>query len=177
LFATVHCNFGLGEILDPGLCVECENGHFHVQEDQFLAEICHGELVITTLNREALPLLRYQTRVAAELRHDKCACGRTGAILLPGARLDGRLRVNEEPLYECQIAEVLAHTRLAGHAFTLEITEGRVVVKVVLTEDLFADTIWFLQKLQYEVESEFKARLGIETEVRFTDPPKKPQKN
>ena len=67
LFAAVHCNFGLGEILDPGLCVECEAGLFHVNEDQFLAEVCDGELVVTTLCREAMPLLRYRTRVAAEL--------------------------------------------------------------------------------------------------------------
>jgi len=172
LFAVAHCNFGLGEVLDPGLCVECEAGHFHVHEDQFLVEVCDGELVITTLCREALPLLRYRTRVAARLRQDRCPCGRTGVILEPGERLDGRLSVNEEPLYENQIAEVLNHTRLAGHPFSLEITAGRVIVKVALTPDLFADTIWFLQKLQYEVEAEFTARLGIPTEVRFTHPPR-----
>lgn len=172
LFAVAHCNFGLGEILDPGLCVECDAGHLHVHEDQFLVETCDGELVVTTLCREALPLLRYRTRVAARLRRERCPCGRTGVILEPGERLDRRLSVNEEPLYENQIAEVLQHTRLAGHPFALEITSGRIIVKVALTADLFADTIWFLQKLQYEVEAEFAARLGIPTEVRFTHPPR-----
>ena len=79
LFARVQCNFGLGEILNPGLCVECSAGHFHVHEDHFLAEVQDGELVLTTLCREALPLLRYRTRVRCELTRDKCSCGRTGA--------------------------------------------------------------------------------------------------
>ena len=70
LFAAVKCNFGVGEILDPGLCVECESGQFHVHEDQFLVEVHEGELVVTTLCREALPLLRYRTRVACELSRD-----------------------------------------------------------------------------------------------------------
>lgn len=171
LFATVKCNFGLGEILDPGFCVECEAGKFHVHEDQFLVEVCDGELVVTTLGREAMPLLRYRTRVGCEISRAKCACGRTGVILEPGARRDGRLCVNEEPLYENQIAEVLAQTRVAGRQFSLEIHDGRVVVRVGLTTDLFDDTIWFLQKLQYEVEAEFQARLGIKAEVRFVNPP------
>ena len=89
LFTTVRCNFGISEILDPGLTLECEAGRMHVQEDQFMPEICDGELVITTLGREALPLLRYRTRISAALVREKCSCGRTGAILQPGDRLDG----------------------------------------------------------------------------------------
>ena len=75
LFAKVKCNFGLGEILNPGLCVECSAGHFHVHEDHFLPEIQDGELVLTTLCREALPLLRFRTRVLCKLTREKCSCG------------------------------------------------------------------------------------------------------
>jgi len=170
LFARVQCNFGLGEILDPGLCVECAAGHFHVHEDHFLAEVQDGELVLTTLCREALPLLRYRTRVACELNHDKCACGRTSAIIVPGERLDGRLRVNETPLYEGQITEVLARTKAAGQPFTLTVSERRILVAIEISDDLFADAVGLIENLKREIESDFLARLGIEADVRFVSP-------
>ena len=174
LFATVRCNFGVGEILDPGLSLECEQGRFHIQEDHFLAEICDGELVVTTLCREALPLLRYRTGVNGELVREKCACGRVGATLLPGSRRDRRLLVNETPLYESQIAGVLARTPVAGRPFQLEIAERHIVVKIEMSPELFSDTIWFVERLQYEVASEFLARLGIEAKVRFVQPAPRP---
>lgn len=170
LFAAVQCNFGVAEILDPGLCVECEAGHFHVHEDQFLVEICEGELVVTTLGREAMPLLRYRTRVAGSLRRDKCACGRTGAILEPGQRLDGRLCVNESSFYESQIAGVLAQTPVAGRPFHVSVAERQVMISIEMSEGLFSDTIWSIETLKRQVESEFMARLRLEAEVRFIEP-------
>jgi phenylacetate-CoA ligase len=170
LFARVHCNFGLGEILNPGLCLECEAGHLHVHEDYFLPEIQDGELVLTALCREALPLLRYRTRVRCELTREKCACGRTGARIVPGERLDGRLRVNETPLYESQIAGVLARTKAAGRPFTFAVFERRIVVAVEISDDLFADAVGLIEEQTREIESEFLARLGIEADVRFISP-------
>jgi phenylacetate-CoA ligase len=174
LFAAVQCNFGLGEILDPGLCVECEQGRFHVNEDHFLAEVVDGELVVTTLCREAMPLLRYRTRVACMMTGEKCPCGRTGAVLQPGPRLDRRLCVNETPLYESQIAEVLAQTGVAGRPFQIKISDRHIIITIEMSADLFSDTIWFIERLQHEVESEFLARLGIEAQVRFIEPPHQP---
>jgi phenylacetate-CoA ligase len=170
LFAAVRCNFGLGEILNPGLCVECEVGLFHIHEDQFLAEVCDGELVITTLAREAMPLLRYRTRVAADLCRDKCACGRTGILLQPGPRLDHRYRVREITFYEAQVAEVLAKTRAAGLPFQLEATERQLKVAIEISEALFAGTISAAQDPKREIESELLARLGVESDVRFIEP-------
>lgn len=171
-FASAQCSFGLGEVLDPGLCVECEFGQWHVHEDQFLAEICDGELVITTLGREAMPLLRYRTRVAAELRRDKCACGRTSVILRPGARLDRRLRVQETEFYEEQIAQVLAQTRAAGQKFQIEATEEHLMVAVEISEDIFAKTLSSTENPRREIEMELLGRLGLEAEVRFVEPRK-----
>jgi phenylacetate-CoA ligase len=171
LFATVRCNFGIGEILDPGLCLECEEGRFHLHEDHFLAEIVDDELVVTTLCREAMPLLRYRTRLACEMKRERCPCGRTGAILQPGPRLDRRLLVNETPLYEKQIAEVLAQTPVAGRPFQIEISDRHVVVSLEMSPDLFSDTIWYIERVQREIETEFTARLGVEARVRFVQPP------
>ncbi|MBI5383085.1 MAG: hypothetical protein HZA90_00205 [Verrucomicrobia bacterium] len=171
LFAKVQSNFGLGEILDPGLCVECGAGQFHIHEDHFLPEVQDGELIVTTLCREAMPLLRYRTRIACELSREKCSCGRTGAILKPGARLDRRLCVNETPLYETQIAEVLAQTPVSGRPFQVQVSDRRIAITLPMSEDMFSDTIWVLEKLRHEIESEFLTRLGIEAEVRFQGPP------
>ncbi len=175
LFAAVRCNFGLGEILDPGLCVECEVGLFHIHEDQFLAEVSDGELVITTLAREAMPLLRYRTRVAAELCHDKCPCGRTGVLLQPGPRLDRRYQVNETMFYEAQVAEALAQTPAAGLRFQLEPSERRLLIAIEMSENLFAGTITAAQDPKRDIESELLARLGVDAEVRWIEPRRPPK--
>ncbi len=175
LLVAVHCNFGLEEVLDPGLCVECEASHFHANEDQFLVEEVSGELVVTSLCREAIPLLRYRTRVACEVAREKCPCGRTGAILRPGRRLDGRRQVNETVFYEGQIAQVLSHSRAAGRPFWVDVTDQRVVVSVQLTQDLFSDMMWPIMDLQREIEHEFLTRLSLPAEVRFVQrPPDQP---
>ena len=170
LFAVVRCNFGLGEVLDPGFCVECEQGRFHVHEDQFLAESVEGELVVTTLMREAMPLLRFRTRVACDIQREKCACGRTGVTLKPGARRDGRLFVNETPLYESQIAEVLAETGAAGQPFKAEVAERHLLLRILMDQAIFSDTIWTVEKLSRGIQSEFLARLGLEAQVQFVEP-------
>ncbi len=170
LFAKVQCNFGLGEVFDPGLCVECEAGQFHIHEDNYLAEIEAGELVLTTLCREAMPLLRYRTRVACELNRERCACGRTGAILIPGARLDQRRCVNEATFYECQIANVLAQTKAAGQPFTVDVSDRHLVVSIEMSDDLFGDAVGLIESHKHEIESEFLTRLGLEAVVRFVSP-------
>jgi phenylacetate-coenzyme A ligase PaaK-like adenylate-forming protein len=89
---------------------------------------------------------------------------------VPGERLDGRLRVNETPLYEGQIAGVLARTKAAGQPFTFTVSERRIVVSVEISDDLFADAVGLIEELTREIESEFLARLGIEADVRFISP-------
>jgi phenylacetate-CoA ligase len=170
LSATVRCNFGVSEILDPGFCVECDEGRFHVNEDQFLAEVCDGELVITTLGREAMPLLRCRTRISAELLRDPCPCGRTGVSVVPGPRKDGLLRVGEITFYRAQVAETLAQTRAAGHSFELEISGRRVLVSIEISENLFARTLASAENPKREIEFELLSRLGIESDVRFVEP-------
>ena len=169
LLVSVQSNFGIDEVLDPGLCVECEKGRFHVNEDQFLVEVQDGELLLTTLCREAMPLLRFSTRVACTMSRERCPCGRTGVTIQPGKRLDGRLRVRETPIYEGQIAEVLYQTRIAGHPFRLKVEQPHIVISVAMTDALFSDMIWPIERLRQEIEAEFRARLGVEAKVNFTE--------
>ena len=166
LLVDVRSSFGVSEILDPGLCVECEEGVFHVNEDQFLVESQDGELLVTTLSREAIPLLRYGTRIACTIERTKCACGRTGVALSPKKRMDGRLRVKETPLYAGQIHAVVARV-LPDHPFVIAVEANRVLVTIEVTEGLLSHKTWPMENLRREIQSETVARLGIESEVQF----------
>ncbi len=168
LFGKVHASFGVPELLDPGLAVECQEGRLHVQEDHFLAEVVDGELHVTTLCREAMPLLRYRTRIAAGLERQKCPCGRTGIVLLPGARLDGRITANEMPFYKKQIAEFLATTGVGRQNFAVESQGRRLVLTLEVSQDLFGDETRTLSDLKDKIQAAFAARFGVQVEIRLT---------
>ncbi|OPZ30587.1 MAG: Phenylacetate-coenzyme A ligase [Lentisphaerae bacterium ADurb.BinA184] len=174
LFARAFCGFGLPEILDPGLAVECPEHNLHVSEDHFLVETVAGELVVTTLAREAMPLLRYRTRVAAQLECVKCPCGRTGVVLRPGGRLDDRMTVNEVPLYRAQVEQFLAQTRIGRQPFALSVAGRTLELAVEVSEDIVGDKMGLLTDLKAVLESEFQARFGIVADLRFTSPSRKP---
>jgi phenylacetate-CoA ligase len=114
--------YGLSEIVGPGVSAECPEARdgLHVQEDHFLVEVVDpdtgepvaddvdGELVFTTLTKEALPLLRYRTGDIASLTHERCACGRTFARMSPvHGRRDDMLIIRGVNLYPSQIEHVL----------------------------------------------------------------------
>jgi len=91
-------------------------------------------------------------------------------MIVPGQRLDHRLCVKETPLYESQIADVLARTKAAGQPFTVTVSDRHIVVSIEISEDLFADTVWVVEGLKREIESDFLARLDVAAEVRFVNP-------
>ena len=170
LAADVRCGFGVPELLDPGLCVECPEGRLHVNEDEFLVESRDGELLVTTLAREAMPLIRYATRITCRLDAEPCPCGRTGVALEPGPRLDDRMHIGEIPLYRAQVEEALAGTRAGAQPFSVEEENDVLVVSVEITKDVFSDTVRNLADLKQEAEAELSARLGIDAEVRLKEP-------
>lgn len=170
LLVDVQSNFGIDQILDPGFSVQCAEGHFHVNEDQFLVETQQGELVVTTLCREAMPLLRYRTRLACHILREKCPCGRTGAILVPGAPLDGRLSINETTLYEPQIAQTLNNTPAADHPFTFQTTDRYLILSIEMSPKLYSDKMSQMIDTRRAIEEQFHIELGIEAQVRFTTP-------
>jgi phenylacetate-CoA ligase len=170
LAAEVRCAFGVTELLDPGLCVECTEGRLHVNEDEFLVETRAGELLVTTLCREAMPLLRYATRITCRLAEEPCACGRTGVTLEPGTRLDDRMLIGEIPLYPAQVKEALAGTRAGAQPLQVEQEDNVLVVSVKVTKDVFSDTVRNLDDLKGEAEAELSTRLGVDAEVRLREP-------
>jgi phenylacetate-CoA ligase len=102
--------YGLSEIVGPGVSAECPQARegLHVQEDHFLVEDVDGELVFTTLTKEALPLLRYRTGDVASLTTERCACGRTLARMSAvRGRRDDMLIVRGVNLYPSEIERIL----------------------------------------------------------------------
>lgn len=170
LAAEVRCAFGVTALLDPGLCVECSESRLHVNEDEFLVEAREGELLVTTLCREAMPLLRYATRIACSLNTEPCPCGRTGVTLEPGTRLDDQMLIGEIAVYPAQVKEALAGTRAGSQTLQVEREEDLLVVSVEVTKDVFTDTVRNLDELKQEAEAELSARLGVNAEIRLREP-------
>ena len=121
---TITQNYGMSELIGPGVSGECtELCGMHINEDHFLAEIIDpetgevlpagekGELVVTCLSKEALPLIRYRTRDITRLMYEPCKCGRTTARMenLSG-RTDDMLKIRGVNVFPSQIEEVLLKT-------------------------------------------------------------------
>jgi phenylacetate-CoA ligase len=181
--------YGLSEIMGPGVGVECleAKSGLHLFEDHFLPEIINpatlerapkgdlGELVITTLTKEAFPLLRYRTRDVTNLDYTPCRCGRTMARM---SRLRGRsddmLIIRGVNVFPSQIESVLMeipgvapHYQLfvdrEGHLDTLE-------VAVEVAETTFSDEVKQLQSLAKTIEGRIKDYLTVSVKVRLVEP-------
>ena len=181
--------YGLSEILGPGVgieCIEAQNG-LHIWEDHFIPEIINpdtgevlpvgekGELVITTITKEGIPLIRYRTRDITRLTKEPCICGRTHARLerLSG-RSDDMLIIRGVNVFPSQIESVLfniegvePHYQLIierdGNLDTLE-------VQVEVNEQTFSDEIKVLQGLSSKIRKEIKDLLGVTCIVRLVEP-------
>jgi phenylacetate-CoA ligase len=179
--------YGLSEIMGPGVACECEQQDgLHAWEDHFIFEIIDpesgqpvpdghaGELVITTLTKEALPMLRYRTRDITRLTHQPCACGRTHArILRITGRNDDMLIVRGVNVYPSQIEAVLVgRGHLAPHYQLVVTREGvldEVAIEVEAQPGVDVDTFPHIAR---EVAHHVKVHVGISTRVRVLEPGK-----
>jgi phenylacetate-CoA ligase len=181
----VYNSFGLSEMNGPGVAFECEHKHgMHLWEDHFLIEIIDpqtrepvpdgqpGELVMTTLCREAMPLLRYRTRDITSLIPEPCACGRTHRRLnrITG-RSDDMLIVRGVNIYPQQIERVLMATRGIGRNYVIQL-EGldEMIVQVELAEGGFDGQVEHLVKLQSQIAERLRAEILIKPRVELVQP-------
>lgn len=181
--------YGLSEIMGPGVAVECieaKNG-LHIFEDHFIAEIIDpqteevlpygepGELVFTTLTKEAFPLIRYRTRDLSVLYREPCRCGRS---LMRMGRITGRsddmLIIRGVNVFPSQIESVLmARTDVAPYyLLTVDRKEhmDTLQVDVEISEALFSDAVKDLQNMERDIEKEIKDLLGVSCRVRLVEP-------
>ncbi|MCH5276381.1 MAG: phenylacetate--CoA ligase [Desulfovibrionaceae bacterium] len=181
--------YGLSEIMGPGVAMECAEGRsgLHIQEDHFLAEIIdpvtgeqlpageRGELVITTLTKEGVPLIRYRTRDITSLNHTPCPCGRTFAKLHRfTGRTDDMLIIRGVNVYPSQIESILLETEGVSPHYQIIVTrEGaldNVEVQVEVSGSNFSDTIKELQRRENAIQKSIKEFLGISSKVRLVEP-------
>lgn len=180
--------YGLTEILGPGVAHECLNQRgLHLAEDNFLVEVIDpetghslppgqkGELVLTTLNKEGMPVLRYRTRDIVSLYPDTCPCGRTFVRMTKiTGRTDDMLIVRGVNVFPSQIEDALL--RVDGLEPHYQIVVDRdshldeLEVWVEVSEDIFTDEIAPLETLELKVRKELESVLGIWTRVRLVEP-------
>jgi len=181
----VYNSYGLSEMNGPGIAFECvQKRGMHLWEDHFLIEIIDpqtgellpdgeaGELVMTTLTREAMPLLRYRTRDITSIIPKPCPCGRTHRRL---SRITGRsddmLIVRGVNIYPQQIERVLMAQSGVGRNYLIAL-EGldEMTVKVELAEAGFERQVEQLMRLQNHLAEKLRAEILIKPQVQLLPP-------
>ncbi len=181
--------YGLSEIIGPGVSVECiEKKHgLHIFEDHFIPEIINpdtgevlpygeeGELVFTTLTKEAFPVIRYRTRDITRLIPEPCICGRTFVRMEKvTGRTDDMLIIRGVNVFPSQIEHVLMSVEgVEPHYQIIVDREGALdvmEVQVEVSEEIFSDEIKVLEGLQKRIEQELKDALAVSCRVKLVEP-------
>ena len=183
---NITSNYGMSELMGPGVSGEClEHCGMHINEDYFIPEIIDsetgevlpagskGELVITCIKKEGLPLIRYRTKDVTRLYYEPCACGRTTVRMenLSG-RSDDMLKIRGVNVFPGQIEEVvLSVPELGPHYEIIVEREGytdKLTVRVELNHatDSFAE----LQRIEQATRNKLKVVLGLDAKIRLESP-------
>jgi len=181
--------YGLSEIMGPGVSVECleaKNG-LHIFEDHFIPEIIDpatgeplpygqvGELVFTTLTKQAFPLIRYRTRDLSVIYREPCRCGRTlvrmGRIM---GRSDDMLIIRGVNVFPSQIESVLMSREDIAPHYVLIVDRKEhmdtLEAEVEIKEEAFSDAVKDLQNIERDIEKDIKDLLGVSCKVRLVEP-------
>ena len=181
--------YGLSEILGPGVgieCIEAQQG-LHIWEDHFIPEIIDpesgqvlppgekGELVITTITKEGIPLIRYRTRDITRLITEPCVCGRTHYRLeRMSGRSDDMLIIRGVNVFPSQIESVLMTVEGVEPHYQLIVDREEnldtLEVQVEVNEQTFSDEVKVLQDLGNRIRKEIKDLLGVTCKVRLVEP-------
>lgn len=181
--------YGLSEIMGPGVAAECEEQDgLHINEDHFYAEIVDtetlqplpigekGELVITTLTKEGIPLIRYRTRDITNLIPETCKCGRT---LIRMNRISGRsddmLIIRGVNVFPSQIESVLLNIgdSLAPHYQIIIDRVGALdtfEIQIEMSDKFFSDEVGAIQQLQKRIEHDMASMLSISAKITLVSP-------
>ncbi len=181
--------YGLSEVIGPGVSCECieEKGGLHIFEDHFMAEVINpdtgevlppgetGELVFTTLTKEAFPVIRYRTKDLTKLITKPCSCGRTFyRMQRVTGRTDDMLIIRGVNVFPSQIEHVLMSIKgvephyqlIVDRKGSLDTLEAHVEV----SEEIFSDEIKMLEGLSRTIEKEIKDLLGITCKIKLVEP-------
>jgi len=180
--------YGLSEIMGPGVANDCsQHAGLHVHEDHFFPEIVHpdtkqplpdgteGELVFTTLTKEGIPLLRYNTRDLSTLNREKCECGRTTVRMKKiTGRSDDMLIIRGVNLFPSQIEHVLLEMGETSAHYMLYVDRednlDTLELQVEMDEANMMDTIRDLQMLTRKIEHALNSAIGLSVKVTLVEP-------
>lgn len=181
-------NYGLSEIIGPGVSGECAARRgMHIQEDHFIVECINpetlepvaegeeGELVITALTKEACPIIRYRTRDLARLFYDQCPCGRTTRRMSRvKGRSDDMMIIRGVNVFPSQIEEALMKVSGIAPHYLIELYRPNnldsAVVKVEMLPETFSDKMDELQKLKNRIDREIAAITGLHFDIQLVPP-------
>ncbi|WP_123926560.1 phenylacetate--CoA ligase family protein [Thermodesulfitimonas autotrophica] len=180
-------NYGLSEVIGPGVAGECEEKRgLHINEDHFLVEVIdpetgrplppgeRGELVFTTLTKEAFPVIRYRTRDISRLMFEPCPCGRTTIRMeRVTGRSDDMLIIRGVNVFPSQIEEVITSTPgLAPHYLIIVDKKGyldEIEVQVELSPEGFSDRYEDLASLEEQLRNRLQATLSLTPRVKLVE--------
>lgn len=180
-------NYGLSEVIGPGVAGEClERKGLHINEDHFLVEVINpetletvpdgttGELVITTLTREAMPVIRYRTRDLTSLLSEPCPCGRSfKRINRIIGRTDDMIKIRGVNVFPSQIEAILFEIEGTEPHYQIHIDrkglEDQLKVLVEVSESIFFDQIKKQKELLENIKKRLYSELGISVEVKLVE--------
>lgn len=181
--------YGLSEVIGPGVAIECYQAKkgLHIFEDHFIPEIIDphsgqvlpygttGELVFTSITKEAFPVIRYRTRDITALNAEPCVCGRTMVRMQKvSGRTDDMLIIRGVNVFPSQIESVLMEVHEVEPHYQLVVErEGnldKLTVRVEVSEALFSDEVKSLQNLERRIAHNIKDYLGVSAEVKLVEP-------
>jgi len=180
--------YGLSEIIGPGVGIECHRQEgLHLFEDHFYPEIvdpktgevlpagAEGELVLTTLSKQAMPMIRYRTRDITSIDPEPCACGRTlRRIRRIGRRSDDMFIIRGVNVFPSQVETALLRVEGTLPHYQIVLTREKgldeMEVQVEVTAEFFSDQIRGLESLQARLESAIEHTLGIRVKVHLVEP-------
>ncbi|MBO5927806.1 MAG: phenylacetate--CoA ligase [Clostridia bacterium] len=182
----VTSNYGMSELMGPGVSGECEYmDGMHINEDFFIPEIINpetgevlpigekGELVITCIKKDALPLIRYRTKDITRLIYEPCKCGRTFCRMenLSG-RSDDMLKIRGVNVFPSQIEEVILGFDELGPNYEIVVTRDGYNDKLTIRVELLKSTDSFteLETLSKKVRGKLKVVLGLDAKIQLESP-------
>jgi len=181
-------NYGLSEVIGPGVSGECAlRDGMHISEDAFIVECIHpetlepvapgeeGELVFTSLCKEAMPIIRYRTRDIASLNPEPCACGRTTVRMSRvTGRSDDMLIIKGVNVYPSQIEQALLRVDGTAPHYLIEVDRPAykdiVTVKVEMTEESFSASMKEMQELKVRIDRAIQSITGLRMEIDLVSP-------
>jgi phenylacetate-CoA ligase len=187
LHIKAYDSYGLSEMMGPGVAFECqEQSGLHIWEDHFLIEILDkneqpcapgepGELVITSLTKEAMPLIRYHTGDVTYIMEEKCSCGRTSRKLHRFlGRADDMLIVRGINVFPSQIEDVLVSIPEIGNYFQVVVDRKKhgldeISIQVELKDEAFTGELADLARIQKKTEEKLKSVLNVRSRIELVE--------